>query len=150
MSREIKFRGMDIKGNWYYGNLAILKEKVGPVEPSSYISNAVGMPFACRVRPETVGQFTGLSDTDINDKEFWEGDIIRVVHYVVTGYEVPTGEEKLTRFEDVVKIVWLDGSFVVRGSCIYDYAPLATLIQDAEEVEIIGTVHQNPELLEAK
>ena len=61
MKREIKFKGMGINGDWYYGDLSVLKID-GVVKAETYISNIVGMPFVCCVRPETVGQYTGLKD----------------------------------------------------------------------------------------
>ncbi len=75
MMREIKFRGMSINGELFIGNLAIISKRVEHLKPGSFISNSVGMPFAYEVRPETVGQSTGLHDSK-GLTELWEGDII--------------------------------------------------------------------------
>ena len=55
--REILFRGKDIKNNWYEGLLAhnIFKDEW-------YISNKAGISTAYQVLPETIGQYTGLTD----------------------------------------------------------------------------------------
>lgn len=75
MDRVIKFRGQTLEGKWVYGNLTILKEKTGNLDAGYYISNSVGMPFAYQIRPETVGQFTGLTDKN-GLTELFEYDII--------------------------------------------------------------------------
>jgi uncharacterized phage protein (TIGR01671 family) len=71
--REILFRGKDIVGNWYEGNLANISTSGCTVKAGSYISNEYGLPFAYQVRPETVGQFTGL--TDKVGARIFEGDV---------------------------------------------------------------------------
>lgn len=129
MGREIKFRGLSVNGKWHYGNLAIIPKKVDHIEAGSYISNNVGIPFAYQVRPESVGQFTGLLDK--NGKEIYEGDVIKMYH------NDPTPETGLIMV--IGPVIFRNGAFVVSKG--FDF------VMNKNPLEVIGNIHQNPELL---
>lgn len=86
------------------------------------------------VYPETVGQYTGL--TDKNGKKIFEGDIVR------------------TKFGRLCKIRF----FVSSCFCGVDLFPLKIEHRPPTEydmyrkdfLEVIGNIHDNPELLEDK
>ena len=125
--REILFRGKDIKGNWYEGLLAhnIAKDEW-------YISNKAGISTAYQVRPETIGQFTGL--TDKNGTKIFEGDIVeyttklsRNTEEIVNVYEIKYSKEQ-ARFI----------AFLPNG--VFD--PVAMRYG-----KVIGNIYDNPELI---
>jgi hypothetical protein len=73
---KIKFRAKTLGGQWVYGNVSILTQKVHHVDAGTYISNSVGVPFAYAVRPETLGQYVGL--TDKNGNEIYFGQKVKI------------------------------------------------------------------------
>lgn len=138
--REILFRGKDIKGNWYEG---LLTHNIAKDE--WYISNKAGIPTAYQVRPETIGQYTGL--TDKNGIRIFEGDILSFDYYPYTS----DGNQNY-----YAEIVWVDEN---AAFCLYTFKnPTSKVcgvsegcdyIEDfASDVgEIIGNRYDNPELL---
>ncbi|MGA3414609.1 YopX family protein [Lactiplantibacillus plantarum] len=97
-------------------------------------------------------QFTGL--TDVNGKDIYEGDVLRLSYYEPKTYiyndkdnlkpEIIAPKE-VTRTAQVTKDA---GTFVVS---IYKvvFMTLRDVDKGRQNVEVIGNVHENPELLEA-
>ncbi len=133
--REIKFRGKTkIKGEWVYGHHAKLgEEDIIIVELKKTINKqgqaAVDYAFY-RVEPETVGQFTGLHDK--NGVEIFEGDVLS--YEDVAGVKDGIGNVLFGLFYGAW-IVFVDD---------YEENPLSDV---AYSCEVIGKIHDNPELL---
>ena len=128
--REILFRGKPIGGGEFiYGHYT---EHKGVAQ--IWIGSDNGQ-WNYLVSPETVGQFTGL--TDKNGKKIFEGDIIK--HY--NRDDNPTSFDVGRVFWDSTKCRWL------RTSQKCDYNP-EMWSSSAKGYVIIGNIHDNPELLE--
>lgn len=126
--REILFRGKrKDNGEWVYGNLitdnedmyVLMKEDLlRGMDVGGWIDGAQSY----EVIPETVGQYTGL--TDKNYVKVFEGDIVRIFD----------GEY----FSGVVKYSNEQGSFTVDDTSLHYWV---------SDIEVIGNIHDNPELL---
>lgn len=127
--REILFRGKRAdNGEWIKGYLYITQNS--EYEISSYCKYYDCERYTYIVIPETVGQYTGL--TDKNGKKIFEGDIIFRNYY---------GEKKTYQ---VVYDKYI-GAFTGQDKEGLYYT---TFDGDSECFEIIGNIHDNPELLE--
>jgi uncharacterized phage protein (TIGR01671 family) len=145
--REIKFRGLSINGKMFIGNLTILKKPCNNLGPGCYISNSAGMPFAYHVQPKTIGEYTGLKDK--NGKEIYEGDIVRFADK----WEWYRGEWAggLLATEKDKKEVETDHVKYPYQTEVVEYNQGSFWPAPASELpiywEVIGNIHENPELL---
>ena len=138
--REIKFRGKRVdNGEWAYGYLFGIWEK-------RYIlwGTTNDIPNMVEIIPETVGQYTGLKDK--NGKEIYEGDIIKSLYANCKKNE---HIEKVVFFDGCFKAESANGGFFAKitgqGSPMpLPFGKTAYMV----ECEIIGNIHDNPDLLE--
>lgn len=117
--REILFRGKTILGKWIEGDLLQYLGS-GKVHIVQHYLGAGGQ----EVVPETVGQYTGL--TDKNGTKIFENDIV-----LLKGDEEPY----IVEFGECCFQVCSD-------SVCYVMDNFANC-----EIEVIGNIHDNPELL---
>jgi uncharacterized phage protein (TIGR01671 family) len=135
--REFKFRGMGIDGGWNYGLLTVLNRNYMRIEKGHYISNSAGLPFAYHVRPETVGQYTGLKDK--NGKEIYEGDVVTCRERSDTG--TFTGYVHFDNGQYWVNYIGYESY----------YQPLAKLATaQYEPITVLGNQFEHPHLLEGR
>lgn len=130
------YRGKRIdNGGWRFGSLLKVEVKgvsVWLIYGSEFeiISGEVYTKAYGHVDPETVGEYTGL--TDKNGKMIFEGDILRYEYGGVCSVEY--GRFNCTCCNGVY------GWGVTRGGDI----------RDCENHEIIGNIHDNPELVKGE
>lgn len=131
-----KFRGKTIKGFLVVGYVSVVTDKRAGVDPGTYISNDIGLPFAYEVDPETVGQSTEMDDK--TGKEIWHKDILD------ESYTSPlNGEEVIVRYiVEKENGMWKLKDW--KGRQQYD----RYLFMRNKQCVKIGNVFQNPELLE--
>ena len=128
--RTIKFRGKNLDGEWVYGfYVEEERQTLNGFEKKYFIVND-GYDY---VKPDTVGQFTGLYDKD--GKEIYEGDIII--------------SEELKHTCHYVRYMESEAMFVamIIGSPLDEYCGIRQSWIDRFSKKIIGNIHDNPELL---
>ena len=129
--REILFRGKSTdNGEWVYGYYV----HIGPVscQRAYIIPEYASAIYVNEVDPSTVGQYTGLNDK--NGNKIFDGDIAKVLQ----------GKDK-----DIAYVGFENGAFMLypKTGNIYERTLWSYWYNDWD-VEVIGNITDNPELLE--
>lgn len=141
--REILFRGKRTdNGAWVEGYLYVTHN--GECEIGRYNAELNIERFTHIVRPDTIGQYTGLT---ANGKKIFEGDIVR--YKIAHRFSEDEGLEAAEKFYLRVDTVGYGGG---------GFYPLPHRV-DCEDYwysygffdfEVIGNIHDNPELLKGE
>lgn len=152
------------KDGFAYGSLVVIKDKyyicigVAGVSINSLINNATATLI--EVIPEIVGEYINL--TDCHDKMIFEGDIIRYAdndeyESYLESLKCPEGYEgvnfsKMWTVDEVVYGDKIGYPAFDLNTHDFDCNGLAELNESGGQwfYEIIGNIHDNPELLEEK
>lgn len=134
--REILFRGKrKDNGKWAYGFYALFASNKG-LKHGIYTGAENGCVIPYEVDPETVGQFTGL--TDKNGKKIFEGDIVKEWS---SHWKTPLKTE-INIYEVVCE--YLGSLHLIRKT---EYGENSTPLYRRSVVEVIGNIYDNKELL---
>lgn len=150
MKREILFRGKKLGiGEWVYGSSLVIATWDNPIENET--NEKIYLIYAFdkteifpryygysdllseeRVIPETVGQFTGL--TDKNGTKIFEGDIVKGLF----NFGLPIN----------AKVEFQDGSYGVTCKRCGAVGFTAFTCFYGLQWEVIGNIYDNPELMD--
>ena len=132
--RTIKYRGKNSFYEWVYGSLIseevendngkFMVTFIAPSIPCASNGRDMWTAKMQRVKPETVGQFTGLLDK--NGKEIYEGDIVQCGTF---RYEVIYEGSRFASF-----------ALKRKEDTFLHYFGEA---MESEECEVIGNIHDN-------
>lgn len=135
--REILFRGKNYDGDWEQGSLHTEYGETTQDGKREIDYRILGMRGECRyVIPETVGQYTGL--TDKNGTKVFEGDIIKV-ECAGNNRGIEGTVAKVVFEKCKFALVWGWHNEIV---CLTDFCNVT--------FEVISNIHDNPELLESE
>lgn len=136
--REIKFRVWDGKGKYMvdstFGEWVSFDGVLYTESEKKYDTPNIEIE---KSENYILMQYTGLKDK--NGKEIYEGDIVRWKdRFVLLG-------ESMDKKEGISQIVWRGVGFDIEESS-FGYEGESMISWD--NLEVIGTIHENPELLE--
>lgn len=133
--RTIKFRGKSVlSAEWVYGGITAMKDGW-----CSAITTLTEDEFDSQelVYPDTIGQYTGLLDK--NGKEIYEGDIITCINKSDSVYEIGRQMIGFVAYEE-------NGCYWFCKNNFQHYDDWAF----ADDIEVIGNIYDNEELLKEK
>lgn len=126
--REILYRGKRVdNGEWVYGYFEKYNGRTY-INLQTERLNTGGYPIRefVEVIPETIGEYTGLCDK--NGKKIFEGDICK--------------HRSNFSGKDIISVVnYTDGQFLAMADNNSGF-------NLSDKLEVIGNIHDNPELLE--
>lgn len=145
--KESLYRAKRVDTNlWEFGNLVTIDNKITGIK-EYYIANCILIEFSkkkgkhklqtyfARVKPETIGQFTGCRD--MYNKRIFEGDII-------LGFMIgqPIKKEDITAYLVAWNDDWYSYSLIYPSSDgeRYNYMPL----NNTCVYRVKGNIHDNP------
>ncbi len=126
---KVRMDGSPVESNWVYGGVLCGSGDhsiIYQTEPD--IAKKV-------VYTDTLGQYTGL--TDKNGTKIFEGDVVRISEDYYDGLHYSGNE-----------VYYSDGAFCVEYETPeYDVTSIGFLVREGVEVEVIGNIYDNPELI---
>lgn len=157
--REIKFRGKRIdNGEWIKGGLVVRnykgRRKIYYIIDEGFVSPEYA--FFQEVHPESVGQFTGLLDK--NKVEIYGEDIVKAMHQEQGGRNPYERKERVyfnrggfELFSRAMSGFYVENDMKTIKNCMWvspGHYTVPTIYYEIINFEVIGNIHDNPELLE--
>ena len=134
--REILFRGKTYGDKWVYGDL---NHYVKDNNDDMFIRD---IAFKYTVCPSTIGQYTGLKDK--NGTQVFEGDIMK---------HNPRSYGLTTVRYNKEEVIFDNGCFGFKINDYFEAIPFndsefgVVLNNEIIDYEVVGNIHDNPELL---
>jgi uncharacterized phage protein (TIGR01671 family) len=133
--REIKFRAWDKKGKGFINGFNMIGFCTGQGAPRRKLQR---YNVEWDIDSVIIEQFTDLKDKNGKGDEMYQGDLIIYPN-------------KYRNAGNPIEIIWKDGAW--RGLYVNNDNTKFIFILNAKEIkgaEIIGNIHQNPELIEER